>query len=46
MIELVENSEWATPLVPVIKSDGKIRVCADYKITANRVMQDIKYLLP
>lgn len=46
VIELVKNAEWATPLVLVVKNNGKIRVCADYKVTVNKVMQDFKHPLP
>ena len=46
VIERVENSEWGTPLVPVLKADGTIRVCADYKVTVNKVLEDIKYPVP
>lgn len=46
VVKLVETSEWATPLVPVVKSNGEIRLCADYKITVNRFMQDVKHPLP
>ena len=28
-VEPVQFSEWATPIVPVIKQDGTVRVCGD-----------------
>ena len=31
----IEASEWAKPIVPILKSDGSVRLCADYKVTIN-----------
>jgi hypothetical protein len=42
----VESSAWATPLVPILKEGGQIRLCGDYKTTINRCIKDFKYPLP
>ncbi|XP_063895857.1 uncharacterized protein K02A2.6 isoform X1 [Helicoverpa armigera] len=42
----VERSDWATPIVPVVKKDGNIRICADYKLTLNKVIEVDRYPLP
>ncbi|XP_061704165.1 uncharacterized protein K02A2.6-like [Cydia pomonella] len=42
----VDRSDWATPIVPVVKKDGSIRICADYKLTLNRVLEVDRYPLP
>ena len=42
----VSQSEWATPTVSVVKPDGSVRICGDYKCTVNRVIQSVVYPLP
>ena len=32
----VTHSDWAAPVVPVVKADTNIRLCGDYKITVNK----------
>ena len=31
VIEPVPHSEWASPVVTVVKEDGSLRLCGDYK---------------
>ena len=42
----VKFSEWAAPVVPILKPDGSIRLCGDYKLTVNRVSSLEKYPRP
>ena len=46
VIQPVQFSDWAAPIVPVMKSDGRIRICGDYKITVNRAAKLEKYPIP
>ena len=46
VISLVQFSDWAAPIVPVVKSDGSIRICGDYKVTVNAVSKQKSILFP
>ncbi|XP_060804322.1 uncharacterized protein K02A2.6 [Amyelois transitella] len=46
VITKVESSKWGTPLVPVVKDNGKLRLCANYKITVNKYIKDVNHPLP
>ena len=45
-IRRVEFSEWATSLVPIVKSDDTIRICGDFKVTPNEVSKLDDYPIP
>ena len=46
IIEPVRYSKWAAPVVPVIKNDGSIRLCGDYRTTVNQAAKLDPYPLP
>ena len=46
IITKVTHSDWAAPVVPVIKPSGKLRLCGDFKVTVNKVALLDKYPLP
>ncbi|XP_053964245.1 uncharacterized protein K02A2.6-like [Anastrepha ludens] len=46
ILEPVEYSDWATPIVPVAKRDGSIRICGDYKSTLNKAIKTHCHQIP
>lgn len=46
MLEQVDSSDWGTPLVPILKPNGELRVWADYKVTINKYLNEFRYPLP
>jgi hypothetical protein len=46
IISPVQFSKWAAPIVPVMKRDQSVRICGDFRITANVACQVDSYPLP
>ena len=46
VIQPVQFSDWAAPIVPVVKGDGSVRICGDYKLTVNAAACTESYPIP
>ena len=46
ILKPVDHSDWGTPIVPVLKKTGDVRICGDYKVTLNSQLKQQKYSTP
>ena len=46
IFEPVQYADWAAPIVPVLKSNGTVRICGDFKVTVNQVSRLDHYPIP
>ncbi|XP_054830333.1 uncharacterized protein K02A2.6-like [Eublepharis macularius] len=46
VLEPVSHACWETPIVTPIKANGDVRICADYKCTINKALQQHAYPVP
>lgn len=46
IIKRVDNSKWGTPIVPVPKADGSVRICGDFRSTINPHLENFNHPLP
>ncbi|XP_041972802.1 uncharacterized protein K02A2.6-like isoform X2 [Aricia agestis] len=46
ILEKVTYSQWGTPIVPVVKPSGQVRLCADYRSTLNKNLENDNYPIP
>ena len=36
ILEPVQHSDWAAPIVPVLKEDKSVQICGNFKMTVNQ----------
>ncbi|KAK2578792.1 hypothetical protein KPH14_012856, partial [Odynerus spinipes] len=46
IFEKVNASEWATPIVPVLKKNNTVRICGDFSVTINKHLVVDEHPLP
>ena len=45
-LEPVQYADWAVPIVSVLKKNGAVRTCSDFKVTVNQVSCLDRYPIP
>ena len=46
VLENIEFSDWARPIVPVLKPDGSVQNFGDHKVTINPVLDVPEHSMP
>ena len=46
VISPIAFSDWAAPIVPVLKSNRSVGICGDFKLTVNKVSKLDRYAIP
>nr|XP_026499742.1 uncharacterized protein K02A2.6-like isoform X1 [Vanessa tameamea] len=46
VLKPISFSEWATPVVPILKKSGEVRLCGDYRSTVNEATESDTYPMP
>lgn len=46
VLKKVDYSDWASPIVPVRKPSGKLRICGDFSVTVNKFLKIPEHPMP